>query len=138
GRSDAQGRVRLSGDHLGEKLVRSITFGRPYAPAETALVVDRGNPPPLELRLDEDRPLQLLVVDARTAEPVSGLALQAERDGRVLAAGSTGTDGTLLLRGLDEGRLCLRGGGGTWSRFEVDGVMPAAGPLTLPVKRSDD
>ena len=138
GRTDHRGRATLTGDHLGEKLLRVIPFGKSFTRVDLEVAVGSAAPPPFEVTLPPDTPLRVLVVDARTNEPVRHAPVTAERDGQSLAVGSSGADGALVLRGIDADPVRLTGGGRTWSRFAVDDVVPGGAVVTLHLKRLDD
>lgn len=137
-RTDERGRAPLTGDHFGEKLVRVATFGQPFAPLERELAITAAEPPPIDVALAADAPLAVRVVDARSAAPLAGVMITAERDGDSLAVGNSDADGRVSLRGLDASPCELVGGNGPWSPFRVADVHAGREPVTLRLKRLDD
>jgi RNA polymerase sigma-70 factor (ECF subfamily) len=138
GRSGADGRIELQGDHLGEKLVLAIPWGRPFARRELPLAIREATPDRIAIALEADVPLRVAAVDARSAAPLAGEVITASRGGESLAVGTTDAAGRAELRGLDGGPVTLSGGALPRSPFEVEGVLPAEGPVTLRIKRFDD
>ncbi|MCC6781650.1 MAG: sigma-70 family RNA polymerase sigma factor [Planctomycetes bacterium] len=138
GTSGVEGRLALEGDHLGEKLVRVIPWGKPFARHELPLVISHATNAPIAVTLNQDVPLEVRVVSAREGMPIPGAMVSAERGDDSHAVGNTDAAGRVLLRGLDGGPVTLRGGGSPWSRFALDDVLPAHGVATLRLKREDD
>jgi RNA polymerase sigma factor (sigma-70 family) len=138
GTSGVDGRLALEGDHLGEKLVRVIPWGKPFARHELPLEIRQATNAAIAVPLNPDVPLEVLVVAARDGTPIPGAMVSAERGDDSHAVGNTDAAGRVLLRGLDGGPVTLRGGGWPWSRFALDDVLPAHGTATLRLKREDD
>ncbi|MBI5850829.1 MAG: sigma-70 family RNA polymerase sigma factor [Planctomycetes bacterium] len=137
GTSGANGTVALLGDHLGEKLVRSIPWGKPFARGELALAIRDAAAGPIAVTLLPDTPLEVFTVDARSGAPLARTMITASRGDDSLAVGSTDAGGRTVLRGLDAGVVTLTGGDFPWSRFALDDVPPGV-PVTLRLKRHDD
>lgn len=137
GTSGANGTLVLRGDHLGEKLVRVVPWGKPFARGELALAIGVADAGPIAVTLLPDTPLEVLTVDARSGAPLQKTMITASRGDESLAVGVTDAAGRTLLRGLDAGVVTLSGGHFPWSPFALDDVAPGE-PVTLRLKRHDD
>ena len=137
-KTDAGGHAALQGDHHGEKLVRVVAWGQPFAQTETPLAIRAATPPEFAIVLAADTALRVRAVDARSGAPVGKLLVTAERDDRSLAVSVTADDGTATLRGTDALPCNLTGGNRPWSRFTLTDVVAGNAVVELRLKRADD
>ncbi len=136
--TDAGGRAALAGDHRGDKVVRVVAFDQPFEQRELRMALTGATPPEIVVALGPDTPLAVRIIDGRSGEPLRGVVVHAERDGRTLAVGVSDAEGAMLLRGTDAEPCSLAGGNAPWSRFHRDGVVAGTGVVELRLKRADD